>query len=98
MHSSTWPTIVIMAIRCVAWLAGSSAGCSACRLNASYYLLRGGFLSYSSLSDAGSRGYYWSSTPNGFSYAYGLYFGSGYVDTYLNYRYLGYSVRCVAAG
>ena len=69
-----------------------------CRLNASYYLLRGGFLSYSSLSDAGSRGYYWSSTPNGFSYAYGLYFGSGYVDTYLNYRYLDYSVRCVAAG
>ena len=63
-----------------------------------HYLLRGGFLSYSSLSDAGSRGYYWSSTPNGFSYAYGLYFGSGYVDTYLNYRYLGYSVRCVAAG
>ena len=67
-------------------------------LNAPYYLLRGGYLGNSSLSYAGSDGYYWSSTPNGSSYAYSLYFSSGYVNTYLDRRYLGLSVRCVAAG
>ena len=64
-----------------------------------HYLLRGGYLSYSSLYYAGSNGYYWSSTPNGSSSAYDLYFYSGYVDAgYNRYRYYGHSVRCVAAG
>ena len=67
-------------------------------MNAPYYLLRGGCLNYSSLSGAGSFGYYWSSTPNGSSYAYDLYFGSGYVNTISGYRIYGLSVRCVAAG
>ena len=67
-------------------------------MNAPYYLLRGGSLSNSSLSGAGSTGYYWSSTPYGSSYAYGLRFLSGRVGTSYYYRHLGFSVRCVAAG
>ena len=67
-------------------------------MNAPYYLLRGGILLGSSLYDAGSYGDYWSSTPDGSSFAYFLYFNSGYVDTDGNYRYDGFSVRCVAAG
>ena len=66
-------------------------------MNAPYYLLRGGNLFDSSLSYAGSGGYYWSSTPVGSSYAYYLFF-SGYVDTDSSYHYYGFSVRCVAAG
>ena len=62
-----------------------------------HYLLRGG-LSNSSLYDAGSRGYCWSSTPYGSNYAYVLDFYSGYVDSNYNSRYYGHSVRCVAAG
>ena len=68
-------------------------------LNTPYYLLRGGVLDTSSLRNAGSYGYYWSSTPNGSSYAYILNFGSGYIyASGSNYRYSGFSVRCVAAG
>ena len=69
-------------------------------MNAPYYLLRGGQLHNGSLNDAGSHGYYWPSTPNGsdVSGAYTLDFYLGYVDTYTVYRYLGHSVRCVAAG
>ena len=64
-----------------------------------HYLLRGGYLYGSSLYDAGSYGDYWSSTPNGSSNAYYLYFSSGYVGTDGSYRrYYGRSVRCVAAG
>ena len=66
-------------------------------MNAPYYLLRGGNLSSSSLSGAGSYGYYWSSTPNGSSNAYLLNFYSGNVTTNDYYRYNGRSVRCVAA-
>ena len=67
-------------------------------MNAPYYLLRGGALSGSSLSNAGSNGYYWSSTPYGSNYAYNLLFGSGYAFTDFSLRYFGFSVRCVAAG
>lgn len=67
-------------------------------LNAPYYLLRGSRLYGSSLSNAGSNGYYWSSTPSGSSYAYNLYFYSGYVSTNGYARYYSQSVRCVAAG
>ncbi len=66
--------------------------------NAPYYLLRGGYLASSSLTNAGSYGFYWSSTPNGSNRAHYLYFGSGYVVTDYDYRSDGYSVRCVAAG
>ena len=68
-------------------------------LNAPYYLLRGGFLFNSSLYNAGSYGYYWSSTPDSSSDAYSLKFNSGTISA-SNYgtRYIGLSVRCVAAG
>ena len=67
-------------------------------MNAPYYLLRNGYLRTSSLDYAGSYGSYWSSTPNGSSYACYLLFNSGYVNTSGGYRYYGRSVRCVAAG
>ena len=66
-------------------------------MNAPYYLLRGGYLD-GSLDNAGSGGYYWSSTPNGSRLTYFLSFISGYVNAGANYRYYGRSVRCVAAG
>ena len=67
-------------------------------MNAPYYLLRGGILYSSSLRNAGSGGFYWSSTPTGSSRAYYLDFYSGYVGTNIDARYYGQSVRCVAAG
>ena len=67
-------------------------------MNAPYYLLRGGYLLSSSLYNAGSGGYYWSSIPDGPSYTYYLYLYSGRVYTDSDYRYYGESVRCVAAG
>ena len=64
-----------------------------------YYLLRSGYLSSSSLYNAGLIGYYWSSTPYSSSGAYNLYFSSGYIVAgYSLNRYSGYSVRSVAAG
>ena len=49
-----------------------------------------------SLYDAGSYGYYWSSVPaSGDSYAWYLDFNSSYHRTYFNYRYYGQSVRPV---
>ena len=67
-------------------------------MNAPYYLLRGGYLYDSSLDTAGSGGYYWSSTPIGSSDACLLVFYSGRIGTFVNIRYGGFSVRCVAAG
>ena len=63
-----------------------------------YYLLRDGWLNNNSLSLAGSNGFYWSSTPYGSSYAYGLRFNSGNVFMGSGDRYYGLSIRCVAAG
>ena len=67
-------------------------------MNIPYYLLRGGYLNGSSLTNAGSYGYYWSSTPIGSSGACFLSFYSGGVDSGSNFRYYGFSVRCMAAG
>ena len=51
------------------------------------------------LRGAGNFGYYWSSVGRSSSYAYSLYFYSGYVDpSDVNSRYYGFSVRCVALG
>lgn len=49
------------------------------------------------LGDAGSNGYYWSSSllSGSSDFAYDLYFSSGYVDWVYNYRYEGRSVRAV---
>ena len=63
-----------------------------------HYLLRGGYLDYSSLYAAGLGGDYWSSTPYSSSYAYYLSLYSGGVSASNGYRYSGYSVRCMAAG
>ena len=49
-----------------------------------------------SLYDAGSYGYYWSSTQNNSSYAYYLDFNSSDAGRSNSYRYYGFSVRCVA--
>ena len=52
----------------------------------------------SSLNDAGSSGYYWSSTPNDYGYddyTYGLYFYSDDQDVYSYNRDNGRSVRPV---
>jgi hypothetical protein len=51
----------------------------------------------SSLPNAGSGGYYWSSSllTDDPYYAYVLYFYSDYVDWYYNNRYIGFTVRPV---
>lgn len=63
----------------------------------SIFLPTAGCRRRSDLDNAGSRGYYWSSSPNTNSsgYAYGLYFGSGRVDSFSYGRYYGRSVRPV---
>ena len=63
---------------------------------ASIFLSAAGYRYGSSLSHAGSRGYYWSSTPNDDNDdAYDLNFSSSSHYVYDNYRYLGLSVRPV---
>ena len=64
----------------------------------SIFLPATGYRSYTSLDNAGSYGYFWSSSlstslPN---YAYYLYFYSGYPNTNDDYRYYGFTVRPVS--
>ena len=55
-----------------------------------------GYVAGTSLSNSGSRGYYWSSVPYSYSYfAYVLYFYSGDHGTGYNDRSQGHSVRPV---
>ena len=63
----------------------------------SLFLPAAGYRHDSSLSDAGSDGYYWaSSLDTGYPYgAWGFYFGSGYAGVNSNYRSYGRSVRAV---
>lgn len=49
-----------------------------------------------SLNDAGSFGFYWSSSLSHYSYAYGLYFDSGEVYRVYEPRVYGFSVRPVS--
>ena len=62
--------------------------------------VRGGYVSPGNiLYNAGDLGYYWSSVGRSSSRAYDLTFGPygvGPSDYY--YRYVGFSVRCVALG
>ena len=60
--------------------------------------VRGGYVDPGDYLDyAGDVGNYWSSVGRNSSYAYSLYFDSGYVNPSNNYyRYVGFSVRCVA--
>ncbi len=56
----------------------------------------GGYGSGSSVSNAGSWGYYWSSTYNNTNNAYILNFSSGSVNPQNNNnKYNGQAVRCV---
>ena len=63
------------------------------------YFHPSGNVSSGSLRYAGDSGYYWSSTAySSTNSAYGLYFGSGYVDpSNISSRYYGFSVRCLAS-
>ena len=47
-----------------------------------------------SLTNVGSRGYYWSSSVSGTS-ASRRYFGAGGTDALINYRATGLTVRCL---
>ena len=70
------------------WTKMESAGC--------VFLPAAGYRSGSSVYDAGTFGYYWSATPNGTDFAYGVYFLSGYLNPASNCnRNQGYSVRLV---
>ena len=54
---------------------------------------------YGLLGFAGNTGFYWSSVGRNSSYAYYLYFYSGYVNPSNEYYwYVGFTVRCVALG
>ena len=57
-----------------------------------------GYWDGSSANNRGGSGRYWSSTAGNTGNAYGLYFNSGrvYPGTDRDYKYYGYSVRCVA--
>jgi uncharacterized protein (TIGR02145 family) len=74
------------------WLTNNAAGAFASPLK----LPMAGYRYYNdgSLSNVGSRGYYWSSTVNGTD-AKRLYFYNG--DAYMgnNHRAFGFSVRCI---
>ena len=83
--SSAWGT------KCtsVGWTALETAGC--------VFLPAAGYRNGTSVNVVGSYGFYWSSSANSATYAYGLYFGSGNVNPQgYDYRYLGYSVRLVS--
>ena len=64
----------------------------------SIFLSAAGWRDGTSLYYAGVYGLYWSSTPYGYDsrFAYGLDFGSGYLDWDRGYRNLGISVRPVS--
>ena len=64
---------------------------------ASIFLPAAGYHWYDYTNYVGSNGYYWSSSqyPDGSSYAYSLYFFSGGVNRFDNYRHYGRSIRPV---
>ncbi len=65
--------------------------------NSPLYFSRAGYVNSGSLYDSGYGGHVWSSSVFSSSYAYDLYFRSGYVRPQGSYdRGLGFSVRCVA--
>ena len=63
----------------------------------SIFLPAAGYMNGGTLYSAGSYGYYWSSSlgTDSPSYAYRVYFNSGFVDWFSNDRYYGPSVRPV---
>lgn len=70
------------------WASFEAAGC--------VFLPAAGFRNVSSVSNVGSDGYYWSSSPYTSEYTYYMRINSGNLHPdYNNYRYLGFSVRLV---
>ena len=82
-----------------AYSISSNAAGSTALVSAPLYSVRSGGVLSGSLWYAGYYGYYWSSTAGSSTYsAYNLYFSSGSVSPSGNrYRYLGFSVRCLAS-
>ena len=62
----------------------------------SIFLPAAGYGDGSTLYNAGSDGYYWSSSYLSGSYAYSLFFYSGFASTLGDYRFLGFPVRPVS--
>ena len=61
------------------------------------WLVRAGYVNSGTLNYSGNYGFYWSSTVNSASVAYGLYINSGgSYPSYSRNRDYGFSVRCVA--
>lgn len=61
------------------------------------FLPAAGVSNGSSVNRAGARGFYWSSTPrSGYtSNSFHAFFYDGYLYPNIDYRYIGFSVRCV---
>ena len=81
-----------------AYSISSNAAGSTALVSAPLYFVRSGYVRSGSLRRAGNYGYYWSSTAySSTSYAYFLYFYSGFVNpSGYGSRYNGFSVRCLA--
>ena len=79
-------------------ISSNTAGSTAL-VSAPLYFVRSGSVYSGSLRDAGYGGRYWSSTAySSTSDAYDLSFASGGVNpSYDDYRYYGFSVRCLAS-
>ena len=82
-----------------AYSISSNTDGSTALVSSPLYFVRSGYVYSGSLWYAGNAGDYWSSTAfSNTSFAYELYFGSGYVypSNYTD-RYYGQSVRCLAS-
>ena len=82
------------------WEGGSRANVSGYRVTGpngnSIFLPAAGYrYCDGGVDGVGTLGYYWSSTPTGTEFAWGLYFDSGGHVMYLNGRCRGFSVRLV---
>ncbi len=75
-------------------IGNNSAGSSKIR-STPYNFPYAGYVYGGSLQAVGSQGNYWSSTGGNNNRAYILYFDSSNVNTNNNYRYVGFSVRCI---
>ena len=66
-------------------------------INTPLWFVRSGYVNGGTLYNLSGNGYYWSSAVNDSFEAYYMGFHSGNViPAYNNYRFRGYSVRCVA--
>ena len=85
----------------ISYNGGTSAGYNGRRFgvnSADAFFPAAGYVHSNGLYNASSDGYYWSRTANSDTSAYYLYFLSSnlFPGTNVNYRYNGFSVRCVA--